>query len=154
MAETQKSTVTPQNVKYLENYDVRIGDLNGTGLRADMKVRFSKVGWLFMVSALPRTSKRYALGGEFENTRPHGLRATEAAGGGMSGLLERPDADAESYAQEDAAFRAKAEAKNALEKARSAIMDQAKVVCAAQAEIGRIQASRPCANVTERVRTW
>ena len=34
MAETQKSTVTPQNVKYLENYDVRIGDLNGFGLRA------------------------------------------------------------------------------------------------------------------------
>ena len=63
MAETQKSTVTPQNVKYLENYDVRIGDLNGFGLRAppraqirsdlrcehhsfrNMKVRFSKVGF-------------------------------------------------------------------------------------------------------------
>ena len=45
MAETQKSTVTPQNVKYLEIYDVRIGDLNGFELGADMKVRFSKVGF-------------------------------------------------------------------------------------------------------------
>ena len=34
LAETQRSTVTPQKGKYLENYDVRNGDLNGFGLRA------------------------------------------------------------------------------------------------------------------------